>query len=149
MNIAASILEIAVIGLGIIIMLADLWLPRDKKIWLGYASAAGLALILFGSLNMSGSPTTLAFGDMYILDSFALFFKRFFLIAAILVMVVSIEFSPKFQTGKGEYFTLVLFALAGMMFSASANHFALLFVSLELMTITFYILTSFLRDQML
>ncbi|MDA7521206.1 NADH-quinone oxidoreductase subunit N, partial [Verrucomicrobia bacterium] len=48
-----------------------------------------------------------------------------------------------------EYFTLVLFALAGMMFSASANHFALLFVSMELMTITFYILTSFLRNQLL
>lgn len=86
---------------------------------------------------------------MYILDGFALFFKRFFLIAAILVMVVSIEFSPKFQSGKGEYFALILFALSGMMFSASANHFALLFVSMELMTITFYILTSFLRNQLL
>jgi NADH-quinone oxidoreductase subunit N len=43
----------------------------------------------------------------------------------------------------------VLFALAGMMFSASANHFALLFVSMELMTITFYVLTSFLRNQLL
>ncbi len=148
MNIAASILEIAVIGLGIAVMLADLWLPREKKIWLGYASAAGLALILFGSFSMSGNPATLAFGDMYILDGFALFFKRFFLIAAILVVVVSIEYSPKFQSGKGEYFTLILFALAGMMFSASANHFALLFVSLELMTITFYILTSFLRSHL-
>ncbi|HAO66344.1 MAG TPA: proton-translocating NADH-quinone oxidoreductase subunit N, partial [Verrucomicrobiales bacterium] len=115
----------------------------------GYAAAAGLALILFGSFSMSGNPATLAFGDMYILDAFALFFKRFFLIAAILVMIVSIEYSPKFQTGKGEYFTLVLFALAGMMFSASANHFALLFVSMELMTITFYVLTSFLRNQLL
>ena len=104
---------------------------------------------LFGSFSMSGNPATLAFGDMYILDAFALFFKRFFLIAAILVMIVSIEYSPKFQTGKGEYFTLVLFALAGMMFSASANHFALLFVSMELMTITFYVLTSFLRNQLL
>ena len=149
MNIAASILEIAVIGLGIAVMLADLWLPREKKVWLGYASAAGLALILFGSFSMSGNPATLAFGDMYILDGFALFFKRFFLIAAILVMIVSVEYSPKFQTGKGEYFTLVLFALAGMMFSASSNHFALLFVSMELMTITFYILTSFLRNQLL
>ena len=65
------------------------------------------------------------------------------------MMIVSIEYSPKFQTGKGEYFTLVLFALAGMMFSASANHFALLFVSMELMTITFYVLTSFLRNQIL
>ena len=47
MNIAASILEIAVIVLGVVIMLADLWIPRDKKNWLGYASIAGLALILF------------------------------------------------------------------------------------------------------
>ena len=148
MNIAASILEIAVIVLGVVIMLADLWIPRDKKNWLGYASIAGLALILFGSLNMSGTPSELAFGNMYVLDSFAIFFKRFFLIAAILVIAASVEFSQKFQTGKGEYYCLMLFALSGMMFAASANHFALLFVSLELITITFYILTSFLRNQM-
>jgi len=60
-----------------------------------------------------------------------------------------VEYSKKFQSGSGEYFSLSLFALSGMMFAASANHFALLFVSLELITITFYILTSFLRHQII
>ncbi|MDA7618133.1 NADH-quinone oxidoreductase subunit N [bacterium] len=147
MNIAASILEIAVVILGVIIMLADLWLPQSRKHLLGYASAAGLCLILAASFGLGNSPVESAFGGMYILDGFAMFFKRFFLVAAILVMAVSVEFSAKLESGKGEYFSLMLFALSGMMFAASSNHFALLFVSLELITITFYILTSFLRNQ--
>jgi NADH-quinone oxidoreductase subunit N len=99
MNIAASILEIAVIVLGVVIMLADLWVPHDKKNWLGYASIAGLAMILFGSMSMSGNPAETAFGNMYVLDSFAMFFKRFFLIAAILVIAATVEYSHKCQTG--------------------------------------------------
>ncbi|MGA1014136.1 MAG: NADH-quinone oxidoreductase subunit N, partial [Limisphaerales bacterium] len=86
---------------------------------------------------------------MYVLDAFALFFKRFFIVATMLVLLISVEYSKKFQSGSGEYFSLSLFALSGMMFAASANHFALLFVSLELITITFYILTSFLRHQII
>jgi NADH-quinone oxidoreductase subunit N len=52
------------------------------------------------------------------------------------------------ETGIAEYYSLILFALSGMLFAASANHFALLFVSLELITITFYVLTSFQRARL-
>ena len=52
-------------------------------------------------------------------------------------------------SGVCEFYSLVLFALTGMLFSASVNHFALLFVSLELITISFYILTSFQRSRLI
>jgi len=149
MNISASILEIAVVLLGVVIMLADLWTPPKYKSWLGVGSAAGLLLILAGSFFLQVNEPIQAFGGMYVLDAFALFFKRFFIVATMLVLLISVEYSKKFQSGSGEYFSLSLFALSGMMFAASANHFALLFVSLELITITFYILTSFLRHQII
>jgi len=147
MNISASLLEIAVITLGVIVMLADLWTPSAYKSWLGRVSAMGLAAILLGSFAMEVTETIAAFGGMYVLDGFALFFKRFFLIATALVLLMSSEYAKTFRNGTGEYMSLSLFALSGMMFAASANHFALLFVSLELITITFYILTSFQRHQ--
>src|SRR5204863_7167233 len=50
--------------------------------------------------------------------------------------------------GMTEYYALILFALAGMLFAASANDFSLLFVSLELITVTFYVLTSFQRSRL-
>ena len=89
-----------------------------------------------------------AFGTNYIMDGLALFFKRFFLLAAILVLVMSVDFSARLGSGISEFYSLVLFALAGMMFAASANDFAMLFVSLELITVTFYILTSFQRNRL-
>src|SRR5205807_8191280 len=77
-----------------------------------------------------------------------LFFKRFFLLAAVLVLVMAVEFTERIEDGVGEFYALILFALVGMLFAASANDFALLFVSLELITITFYILTSFQRTRL-
>ena len=89
-----------------------------------------------------------AFSDVYVLDGLALFFKRFFLVAAILVLLMSVEFSDRLGGGFSEYCCLVLFALAGMLFASSANDFSLLFVSLELITVTFYVLTSFQRGRL-
>ena len=60
---------------------------------------------------------------------------------------MSVEFADRIATGIAEYYSLILFALAGMLFASSANDFALLFVSLELITITFYVLTSFQRSE--
>ncbi|HZI30910.1 MAG TPA: NADH-quinone oxidoreductase subunit N, partial [Candidatus Binatia bacterium] len=58
-----------------------------------------------------------------------------------------VEFSDRF-TAVSEYYSLIVFALAGMLFAASSNDFAMLFVSIELITITFYVLVSFQRNQL-
>ncbi len=84
---------------------------------------------------------------MFIQDSFSGFFKRFFLLAATLVLILAVEFSDRIAAGISEYYSLIVFALAGMLFAASANDFTMLFVSIELITITFYVLTSFTRGK--
>jgi len=85
---------------------------------------------------------------MYVFDGLALFFKRFFLLSAVIVLLMSVEFADRIEAGISEFYALILFALAGMMFAASANDFSLLFVSMELITVTFYILTSFQRGRL-
>jgi NADH-quinone oxidoreductase subunit N len=84
---------------------------------------------------------------MFVQDALSVFFKRFFLLAAVLVLVLAVEFSDRIAAGISEYYSLLIFALAGMLFAASANDFAMLFVSIELITITFYVLTSFTRGK--
>jgi NADH-quinone oxidoreductase subunit N len=153
MNLALLSHEWLVLALGLGLLLADLWLPSPLKKNLGYVAAFGLALILCYSLAVFGAPasdpvTQYACANMYALDGLALFFKRFFLLAAILVLLMSVEFADRIATGIAEYYALILFALAGMLFASSANHFALLFVSLELITVTFYVLTSFQRARL-
>ncbi len=149
MNSRFVILEIAVLALGLGILLADLWTPPADKRKLGWLAALILGLILAGSFKLHGDAAQTAFNGMYVLDGLALFFKRFFLLAAIVVLVMSVEFADRIETGISEFYALLLFALAGMMFSASANDFSLLFVSIELITVTFYILTSFQRNRLL
>jgi len=151
MNVSLLNHEWLVIGLALAILLVDLWVPPRSRRNLGYVAVAGLALVLiysFAAYGLSPEQTQFAFGDMYAMDRLALFFKRFFLLATLIVLVISVEFAAVLETGAGEYYALILFALTGMLFAASANHFALLFVSLELITVTFYVLTSFQRGRL-
>ena len=83
-----------------------------------------------------------------------LFFKRFALVTTILVLVMMIDYAPivpqlihgaTHQSGLGEFFALPLFTCAGLMWMASAIDFVMIFVSIELVSISFYVLVSFTR----
>ena len=159
MNTALISLEIAVLVLAFGILLLDLWLPAENKRKLGYVAALGAGAILVASyfwlpVNATFTVGTTPFhitlpslGDNIVMDLPALFFKRFFLLAAVIVLLMSAEFAPRIQSGISEFYSLTLIALAGMMFAASAKDFPMLFVSIELITVTFYILTSFERNR--
>jgi NADH-quinone oxidoreductase subunit N len=160
MNVSLISVEMAVVILAIGILLGDLWTPPAQKRVLGYAAVFGLILIFifnfwtqrnvlaFAAGNVSGVPPQYAFGTMFVLDGLALFFKQYFLLAAILVLIIATEFSDRIGSGISEFYSLILFALVGMMFAASANDFILVFVSLELITVTFYVLNSFQRNKL-
>ncbi len=148
MNVSLMILDVAVVVVGLMVLLIDLWTPHERKRFLGYGAAAALGLIFLFSFKFSVGDVSYAFGKFYVMDGLALFFKRFFLVAAIIVLLTAVEFAPRIKAGISEFYALLLLALAGMMFASSANHFTMLFVSLELITITFYILTSFERSRL-
>jgi len=159
-NVSLLKLEVSVLIFALGMLLLDLWMPRENRRKLGYLAALGMGLILISSFvrspffltfqsgQLSYHLPEFAFGQSYVLDELALFFKRIFLAAAVLVLLMSAEFADHIEAGLSEFYSLILFALAGMMFAASANDFAMLFVSIELITITFYILTSFQRNRL-
>ena len=154
MNLSLLTHEWLVLLLGLGVLVADLWVPPASRRKLGYAAAFGVGLILLYSILhfSAGDPAQHSFGHdpnhgPYVLDGLALFFKRFFLLAALVVLLMSVEFADRIEAGIGEFYSLVLFALAGMLFASSANDFSLLFVSLELITVTFYVLTSYQRAR--
>lgn len=147
-DLAAIGLELAVVLTGLGVLLADLWLAPAQRPRLALVTMVALGLILVASFWVSAEPVRTAFGGLFVLDELALFFKRFFLLAALLVTAVAGEFAEGFETGHSEYHALTCFALTGMMFAASAHHFALLFVALELVTVAFYVLVSFQRGRL-
>src|SRR5882762_10659808 len=101
MNLSLMSLEISVVALGLVVLLADLWLPAERKRMLGYAAAAVLGVLFLNSFTshcscaLSGS----AFGGMFVQDGLSVFFKRFFVLAAILVLLLAVEFSDRIAAG--------------------------------------------------
>ena len=143
-------LEVMVVALGLLVLLADLFLSESARRSLGYIAAGALGLVFLLSFRESfvGLADGKAFGGIYRLDGLALFFKRFFLVTAIFVLIFAMDFASRLKGGMSEYLAFILFALSGMMFASSANDFSLLFVAIELITVTFYILVSFQRHRM-
>lgn len=147
MNYSLLTLEILTTLLGVAVLLADLWLPASARKLLGYAAATGIGILLTYAIGSAAPVDGTAFGGMMVVDAMSNFFKGFFLLAALVVLLLSIESSDSL-VGYAEYCALTIFATVGMLFAASANDFILMFVALELITVTFYILVSFSRGKL-
>jgi NADH-quinone oxidoreductase subunit N len=87
------------------------------------------------------------FKGAYAVDGFASYFKLAFLSAAIIVAVFSIPAIKDWASGKGEFFTLLLSCTFGMLLMAGANDLLMMYLSLEFVSITSYIMAGFLRKN--
>ena len=134
-------------------LVLDVMLPRNSKRVVAWVSLAGVGFaflslwILYSGIVTKGAPRT-AFYDMIVLDSYAVVFKSMFLIGAALSILLSIKYLDVEGEQRGEYYSLILFSVVGMMFMASGVDLLTLFISLELMAVSVYILVGyFRRDQ--
>jgi NADH-quinone oxidoreductase subunit N len=146
MSLYAIHLECLLVSWGIIILLVDAFFPIKDKRMVGYMAAGFVAVALLYSFTLQPLDDTF-FHGMYRFDAFALYFKRLFLLALTMVLVMAADFSPRIESGVAEFYALLMFCATGMLIIASVNDFILLFVALELVTITFYVLASYLRRQ--
>lgn len=133
--------------LAFILLVLDLKWEEKRPRMMGMIAILGLLpvfLILFWQTNLG---TLEILGGMYRIDALALFFKGIFIATAILVLLMTREASGEMTEGHGEFYLLTLLATLGMLFAASSANFLMLFVSLELIAISFYILTAFLKNN--
>src|SRR5438477_3632868 len=153
--IRAPYLEIAVLVLGMAILILETFAPKiDKKIF-AYAGIVGLAAVLVASfflLPESSIPQTNGFWNFYTADPLSIFFKQFTLVTTIVVLVMMIDYTPVLRSAAGhgssnlgEFFSLPLLTCAGLMYLVSAIDFIFIFVAIELVTISFFVLVSFPR----
>jgi NADH-quinone oxidoreductase subunit N len=149
-------LEVLVVLLGIVLLIAEAFDGASAKRGIVYAGIAGLIGILAASffIDPAAMNTAAPYARFYRADALAIFLKQFALLATIVVLVMSLEYAPTVEAnmpserrgaGLGEFYVLPIFACAGLMWMASAVDFVMIFVSLELVTIAFYILVSYLR----
>ena len=142
-------IELTLFGLGI--LLIDFTLGVKER----YLNA-GLALIgtIFSAytvwrlrIPVSVNGSQYGFQESVIIDPFFLFFAALFLAATALVILLSVKFLEIEQEQEGEYYALLLFACVGMMFMASGYDLIVMFLGLETMALSFYVLTGFLRRE--
>jgi NADH-quinone oxidoreductase subunit N len=125
-------------------------LPRNRKRVVAWVSLVGIGfsllslLILYVNKAKAGTSST-AFYDMIVLDNYAVIFKLMFLIGAGLSILLSVRYLEEEGEQHGEYYALILFSVVGMMFMASGVDLLSLFIALELMAISVYILVGYLR----
>src|SRR5213595_846188 len=157
MTITAPELEIAVLVLGMAMLLAEAFATKIDKRVLAFVAIAGLALVLVASFFVAprASPSqATGLWSFYTADRLSMFFKQFSLLTTIFVLILMIDYAPvvrssfpggTLQAGLGEFFALPIFTCVGLMYLVSAIDFVFIFVSLELVTVSFYVLVSFTR----
>ena len=150
----AHYIEFITVGFGIVLLMLEAFTDGNKT-RIGLIAAAGLVIIL-------GLQTTACIecnvpkwmDKFYAYDAEARFYKIIALISTILVLLMSVDFKKvlsRFTSGDdtnsalGEFFCLPVFTCAGLMWMASADNLIAVFVSLELVTITFYIMVAYMR----
>ncbi len=138
--------EVIVSLAAMLILMLDFIAPRGRRDWLGYLSVLGVLLTLIVLIRQWGAPRS-AFSGQYLSDPFALFFKIVFLVSAALILLMSIGYLKVEGVDKGEFYGLILFATLGMMLMASAVDLLILYIGLETMSISIYILAGFLKRE--
>lgn len=131
--------EIVMTVLALAILLADLVIKRKETI--AFLSIVGVALVTY---VLAGSMGT-TFNGMFLSDGYSLFFKLIFMLNVILTVLISAKYIVIEKVNFGEYYALILFSTLGMMIMASAGDLIVLYLGLELMALSTYILAGFIR----
>src|SRR6266478_3420051 len=142
-------IELLLFGLGI--LLIDFWIEQKEKYLNAGLALAGTLFSAFTLWRLRGAVAArggfLGFHQSAIIDSFFIFFGALFLAATALVILLSVKYLEIEKEQEGEYYALLLFACIGMMFMASGVDLIVMFLGLETMALSFYVLTGFLRRE--
>ena len=151
----STIADIGLIGVAvpILLVLVSVWvlfssffLPESKKYWAGLMSLIGLAGIIFYNFLSMDLRMTSFYGAVTI-NSFSQFLWILFLFIALIVMVISYDYIKAGNVLQGEYYFLLFIATAGLLFIVSTNDLMMLFISLEMLSISVYILAGVRRSS--
>ncbi len=133
--------------LALVVMMVDLFVKR--RIIVAGVALIGLivpiALTISQALTLTG--TNRAFFGMLVVDQYAIFFKIVFLLIAAVMILASYDYVGKYVKADGEFYTLMLFSVTGMMLMASTGELITIYISLELTSIPLYVMAGLIRTS--
>ena len=136
-------------GCGILI--TDFFLDRRWKFWNAITALFGLAFTAIAVWQHQNyvriNGELIGLGGAVTVDGFAVFFNWIFVLSTALAVIISTRYLEIEEEHHGEYYALLLFAQTGMVFLAMATELVTLFIGLELMALSFYVMVGFLRGD--
>ena len=139
--------ELVLSVFGIVVMLLDPVVDEEKsQKMLGGIGFVGTLVALISTWYMAQSPG-LAFSNTIRIDSFSVFFNFLVIAIAAVVILSSFEYMAVQRIRAGEYYALILFGTVGMSLMSSAVELVLIFIGLEISSISTYILAGFRRNE--
>lgn len=131
-----------VVAWAMLLILADLFIPRERKAVMPLLTAVGLVVALGFALARVGGETV-AFNGMIVYDGFAVFLTVLFLGSGLAAVALSYDYLKRHEIDRNEFYILLLFSISGMMLMAMAADLILVFMALELLSIPLYVLAGF------
>lgn len=143
-NITPILPEIFLSVLAMALLLINVFAPGGQKSYLAYVSFIGIVAtaVLVGA---GWGSHIESFGGSVVLDNFATFFKMTFLVGAGLTVLIADRYMEREECNHGELYPLILFAVVGMMLMASGTDLMTIFLGLEVMSVSLYVLAGFNR----
>jgi NADH-quinone oxidoreductase subunit N len=139
--------ELVLSAFGIVVMLLDPFLGEENsQKTLGWIALVGTIAGLLSTWYAAQSPG-LAFSNMVRIDTFSVFFHFLIIAIAAVVILSSFEYIAVQRIRAGEYYALILFGTVGMALMSSAVELVLIFIALEISSISTYILVGFRRNE--
>ena len=135
--------ELALVTGALLVLLVELFLPAGRKQSVNGIGvlAVLVALVFVVSLAVDGRPRS-SFGNMFVVDNYALLFKAFFLSVALFVLFLSYRYFAEIRTYQGEYYFLLLSAFVGALLMASARDLVMIFIALELVSVPGFVMAG-------
>ncbi|MFC1922478.1 NADH-quinone oxidoreductase subunit N [Chloroflexota bacterium] len=143
----AKILPLVIIVLwACVLLLVDLFIPKDRKVWTPILASIGMLVAIGFSIAQTGVDTE-AFGGMIRVDGFSQFLTILVLGSGLVAVMLSYDYLTRLGIQRGEYYTLLMFSISGMMLMSMAADLIVIFLALELLSIPLYVLAGFARPR--
>jgi NADH-quinone oxidoreductase subunit N len=146
-NLPIVLPEMIVALTGVIVMLYDSFVPRQRSVT-GAISLIGLAISAFFLVSMWNDAPQTGWNGMIASDGLRLSFTIVFLLVSAVTILISSVWADNEDVPIGEYHALLLFATFGMMFMASGNDLVIIFLGLETLSIATYVMAGLRRGDL-
>ena len=133
---------IIIVAWAILLIVADLFIPKERKGIMALLTGIGLLVALGFAVARVGGQTV-AFNGMIVYDGFAVFLTVLFLGSGLAAVALSYDYLNRMEMHRNEFYILLLFSISGMILMAMAADLILVFMALELLSIPLYVLAGF------